>query len=68
MKIVVDRDRCIGSGNCLLTLGEVFDCDDDGIVVLLSDHPAADQEDAVREAVMLCPARAIALENTLRLR
>ena len=61
MKIVVDRDRCIGSGNCVLTLGEVFDCDDDGIVVLLSDRPAADQEDAVREAVMLCPARAIGL-------
>lgn len=64
MRILVDRQKCIGSGNCVLTLGEVFDCDDGGIVVLLTDEPAPDQEDGVREAVMLCPARALSLDTT----
>jgi ferredoxin len=62
VKIRVDRDKCIGSGNCVLTLGEVFDCDDGGIVVLITDEPAPEQEDAAREAVMLCPGRAITVD------
>jgi len=63
VKVHVDRGKCIGSGNCVLTLGEVFDCDDGGIVVLRSEAPTPEQEEGVREAVMLCPGRAIRLED-----
>ena len=35
MKIEADRDVCIGAGMCVMTAEEVFDQDDDGIVVVL---------------------------------
>ncbi len=63
MRVTIDRDKCIGSGNCVLSQPEIFDQgDDDGIVLLLSDTPSPEQEEAVREAVSLCPSRAITLE------
>jgi ferredoxin len=54
-----DRDVCIGAGMCVLTAGAVFDQDDDGIVVLLDEHPA--DEAAVRDAVANCPSGALSL-------
>jgi ferredoxin len=54
-----DRDVCIGAGMCVLTADAVFDQDDDGIVVLLDEHPA-DVLD-VRDAVANCPAAALSL-------
>ena len=54
-----DRDVCIGAGMCVLTAGAVFDQDDDGIVVLLDEHPA--DEAAVRDAVANCPSAALSL-------
>ena len=35
MKLIADRDACIGSGNCMMVSEELFDADDDGVVVLL---------------------------------
>jgi ferredoxin len=56
-----DRDVCIGAGMCVLTAGAVFDQDDDGIVVLLDEHPS--DEAAVREAVANCPSGALSLDD-----
>jgi ferredoxin len=39
----------------------VFDQDDDGIVVLLTEDVAEGQEQRVREAVNLCPSGALRL-------
>ncbi|MGW7518010.1 ferredoxin [Streptomyces sp. NPDC054796] len=61
--IRVDRDRCMGSGQCTLFLPGVFDqSDDDGKVVLL-DTAATDPAPAaaLRTAVMRCPSGAISL-------
>ena len=42
MRVEVHADRCIGSGVCVLIAPDVFDQrDDDGVVVLLDEHPAA---------------------------
>lgn len=54
-----DRDVCIGAGMCVLTAGAVFDQDDDGIVVLLDEHPT--DEAVVRDAVANCPSGALSL-------
>jgi ferredoxin len=63
MRVIIDRDKCIGSGNCVLAQPEIFDQGDaDGIVLLLVDTPSPEQEEAVREAVSLCPSRAISVE------
>jgi ferredoxin len=54
-----DRDVCIGAGLCVLTAGAVFDQDDDGIVVLLDEHPS--DVAAARDAVANCPSGALSL-------
>ena len=46
MKVTVDQDKCVSSGQCVLNAGDVFDQrDDDGVVVLLDDSPPPDQAD-----------------------
>jgi ferredoxin len=65
MKVTIDQDRCIGSGQCVLAAAEVFDQrDDDGIVVLLTDDPSPDLHEAVRHAAGFCPALAITLTDS----
>ena len=59
MKIVADRDVCIGAGLCVGTSDTVFDQDDDGIVVVLVEDPAGADADLAREAVSLCPSGAL---------
>ena len=61
MKIEADRDVCIGAGMCVMTAEEVFDQDDDGIVVVLVDDVPADQQDKAAEAVRLCPSQALTI-------
>lgn len=59
MKLTVEPDRCCGSGQCVVLAPDVFDQDDDGIVVLLEDEPAQPLHDKVRESAIICPAAAI---------
>ncbi|MDY6996472.1 MAG: ferredoxin [Actinomycetota bacterium] len=63
MKVEADRELCIQAGNCVMVAPEVFDQDDDGIVVILSEEVEASGElaDRVREAVKLCPSGALSL-------
>jgi ferredoxin len=64
MKVTVDSEKCVGAGQCVLTAPEVFDQrDDDGLVVLLHEHPEPELRDAVREAAHACPALAIQLDE-----
>ena len=62
-RIVADRDRCVGSGQCVLVDPEAFDQDDsDGLVVLVRAEPhAGDEIVRAREAVSVCPGRALSL-------
>ncbi|MEV5434387.1 ferredoxin [Streptomyces sp. NPDC052701] len=64
MRIQVDRERCIGSGTCVLTLPAVFTQDDeDGRVRLTEDTPAAESRVSVDHAVLTCPVSAISVED-----
>jgi ferredoxin len=64
MKVTVDRDRCIGAGNCALLAPAVFDQEpDDAVVVLLDESPPEEARPAVREAVDRCPSAVIVLEG-----
>ncbi|MFE7231415.1 ferredoxin [Streptomyces sp. NPDC002405] len=64
MKVLIDQDTCVASGQCVLTAADVFDQrDEDGTAVLLDDNPPADRADDVRHAAAVCPARAIRLEE-----
>lgn len=63
VKITVKKDACVGSGQCVLVAGSLFDQDDEGIVDLLNDEPSAAEETAAKKAASLCPARAIAVHD-----
>lgn len=64
MKIVVDQDKCVSSGQCVLNATELFDQrDDDGVVEVLEPVPSPDQFDNARRAAAACPALAIDIEE-----
>jgi ferredoxin len=64
MRVRVDRDKCIGSGQCVLRVPEVFDQgDDDGLVVLLETNPRVELRESVRSAASFCPSGAISIDG-----
>jgi ferredoxin len=54
--IVIDRERCMGSGLCSFHAPSTFDLDDECKSVVLGVN---DPDDAIRNAVESCPQRAI---------
>ena len=64
MKVKVDQDKCISSGQCVSHASEVFDQrDEDGVAFLLTENPAAELVEDVRQAAADCPAAAIHFEE-----
>ena len=64
LRIEVDRERCCGAGNCVLSAPELFDQDDaDGLVVLRHRDASPEVAVRVRRAVALCPAGAISVRE-----
>jgi len=64
VKIIVENEKCIAAGQCVLSAPDVFDQnEEDGIVILLAENPSDDLTDNVEEAAALCPGRAIRLEK-----
>ena len=59
MRITADRDVCIGAGMCVMNAEEVFDQDDDGIVVVLEAEVPPEHADAAARAVAGCPSGAL---------
>jgi ferredoxin len=59
MKIEADRDVCIGAGMCVMTAEDVFDQDDEGIVVVLDAEVPPEHAAAVARAVASCPSGAL---------
>jgi ferredoxin len=72
MRVAADRDRCIGAGLCVMNAEEVFDQDDDGlVVVLISGGTAAEVPPGHAAAVppghaaAVPPERAAAVERAV---
>ncbi|MYR06863.1 ferredoxin [Gordonia sp. SID5947] len=64
MKITIDQDKCIASGQCVAAAADVFDQrDEDGIAFLINDDPPEEEADDVRHAAAVCPALAIFVED-----
>lgn len=55
--VEVDRDLCIGSGDCVASQPDVFQLDDEGKAVVLD--PDAAETDEIVEAAQNCPVTAI---------
>jgi len=59
LDIKIDRETCMGSGNCAFWAPGVFDLDDDGIAVVVDATAAGD--DKVVLAAQGCPTQAITI-------
>jgi ferredoxin len=59
LEISIDRELCMGSGNCAFWAPGVFDLDDDGIAVVLD--PNAQPDETIVLAGQGCPTQAIAI-------
>jgi ferredoxin len=59
LDIQIDREACMGSGNCGFWAPGVFDLDDDGIAIVLD--PAAQPDEKIVLAGQGCPTQAIAI-------
>ncbi|SCF34291.1 Ferredoxin [Micromonospora purpureochromogenes] len=64
MRVEVDRETCVGSGNCVYFAPTVFDQDDrDGLVVVLVESPEPALRAATRTAALNCPVGAISVDR-----
>ncbi|MFJ4566610.1 ferredoxin [Streptomyces caelestis] len=65
MHIDIDKDVCIGAGQCALTAPDVFTQDDDGYGALLPGQEDGGGSPLVREAARACPVSAITVPETV---
>jgi ferredoxin len=63
MRIVIDPDKCIASGSCVLAAPELFAQDEDGIVVVLQTRPPVELHEQALAAIRACPAEVIWAED-----
>lgn len=59
LEITIDRELCMGSGNCSFWAPGVFDLDGEGIAVVVDAD--AQPEDKILLAVQGCPTQAISV-------
>jgi ferredoxin len=61
VRVVIDRDRCLGNARCAAVAPDVFDVDDDGYSFLIAE-PSDDRAPQIELAVVSCPTGAISIE------
>ncbi|MFG2565525.1 ferredoxin [Streptomyces sp. NPDC048567] len=64
MRVIVDKERCVAAGSCVITSPAVFDQnEDDGKVVLLIETPDDRLREEVMESVNVCPVGALSITD-----
>ena len=61
IEIDIDRDACMGSGNCVFAAPGVFELDDDSVARVV--NPESSPEAALVTAARQCPAHAITVRR-----
>jgi ferredoxin len=59
LEISINRETCMGSGNCSYWAGAVFDLDEGGLAIVVD--PEGDTEERVVLAAQGCPTQSIAV-------
>jgi ferredoxin len=62
-RIVVDADRCVGHGRCYTLAPDVFDADDVGHCVVLTEDVSGESELQAKIGEQNCPEQAISLAH-----
>jgi ferredoxin len=59
MKVTIDRELCIGAGNCVRLAPESFDQDEEAVGVPLADDYPEELRPLLMRVQAECPSRAI---------
>lgn len=59
--VKADAGLCQGYANCIMDAGEVFDLDDEGLVIVLKPVISAEERAEVEQAIVNCPVAALSL-------
>jgi ferredoxin len=62
-RLIVDRKACLKSGQCTYLHPDLFVEGPDGYPVVQVEEVSPDQREGAEEAVEMCPAQAIRLEE-----
>lgn len=64
IKVEANRESCEGFGTCVLAAEDIFDLDDEGIVIVKQELVADDLLEQVRRAAYDCPTDSLSfIEN-----
>ncbi|GAB4079124.1 ferredoxin [Modestobacter muralis] len=58
-----DFGACQGYANCVDAAPDVYDIDDDGVVVLLRTEISEEERPRIEEAARSCPVNALTIED-----
>ena len=59
-----DFGACQGYANCVDAAPDVYDIDDEGIVVLLKEEITEEERPRIEEAARSCPVSALTIEES----
>ena len=62
-RLVIDLEKCLNSGQCAYLQPELFELNDDGEPKVLDSNPAGELIAKANDAIEMCPAQAISLEE-----
>lgn len=63
MKVVLNRDACIGCGACATLCEDIFEIDNEGFSKVIKEEVKDEEVELTRDAIESCPTGAIALEE-----
>ena len=63
MKVILNRDACIGCGACAAICDSVFEIDETGVSKIIKEKVEEDEIDSVKDAIESCPTEAISFEE-----
>jgi ferredoxin len=58
-RLVIDREKCLNSGQCAYLQPELFETDDEGAPVILISTPEGALMSKAEDAISMCPGQAI---------
>lgn len=60
-RVIADGGLCQGYANCIMDAGEIFDLDEDGLVIVLKEQISEEERAQVETAIANCPVSALSL-------
>ena len=59
LRVVVDRNLCVGTGMCTSIAPDLFELDDNGVLVLHEERITPRAREEIDDAIACCPVEAL---------